>query len=68
MPALSLHARSAAPLDSSPVHQLFKRKKNFAAREPGVILVFCIVGSIAILLIGLFIMRKIQARRSKSQS
>jgi len=45
------------------LHQLLKRK-NWAAREPGVVLVFCIVGVIALLLIGLFISRKLAARKA----
>ncbi|KAK7542359.1 uncharacterized protein J3D65DRAFT_664747 [Phyllosticta citribraziliensis] len=66
--ALSLHARRAADDSAAHVHQLFKRKKNFAAREPGVILVFCIVGTIALLLVGLFIHKKLAARRARTQS
>lgn len=56
---LSLRPETAA----AATHQLVKRKKNWAAREPGVILVFCIVGTIAILLIGLFTYKKMQAKR-----
>ncbi|KAF2280680.1 uncharacterized protein EI97DRAFT_453935 [Westerdykella ornata] len=55
---MSLIARSEAT-----VHQLVKRK-NWAAREPGVIVVFAIVGAVAILLIALFIHKKISARRA----
>ncbi|KAK7564660.1 hypothetical protein IWX49DRAFT_94864 [Phyllosticta citricarpa] len=67
--ALSLHARRAMSDDSAAhVHQLFKRKKNFAAREPGVILVFCIVGTVAIFLVALFIHKKLAARKARSQS
>jgi len=54
----SLVARSEAQLN-----QLMKRK-NWAAKEPGVILVFCIVGTVALLLIGLFVMKKLSARRA----
>jgi len=54
----SLVARSEAEL-----HHLMKRK-NWAAKEPGVILVFCIIGAIAILLISLFIHKKIMARKA----
>jgi hypothetical protein len=50
---MSLVARSELA-----VHQLMKRK-NWAAREPGVILVFCIVGAIAFLLIGLLVSKKV---------
>jgi len=55
----SLIARSDEQLS-----QLMKRKKNWAAKEPGVILVFCIVGAIVILLTGLFVMKKLAARRA----
>jgi hypothetical protein len=54
----TLAARSASSL-----HQLSKRK-NWAAKEPGVILVFCIVGTIAILLTSIFVHRKLAARRA----
>lgn len=54
-PAQNANAMAAA-------HQLVKRK-NWAAREPGVITVFCIVGVIALLLISLFVLKKLQARR-----
>jgi len=46
------------------VHELVKRK-NWAAREPGVILVFCIIGTLALLLIGIFINKKISAHRAR---
>ena len=59
---MSLIARSEEQL-----HQLLRRKKNWAAREPGVILVFCIVFTIALLLISLFAYRKFQARRAAKQ-
>jgi len=47
-------------------HDLSKRK-NWAAREPGVILVFAIVASVVILLLSLLIFRKISARRAAKQ-
>lgn len=50
-------------LISRELHRLIKRK-NWAAREPGVVLVFCIIFVVAALLIGLFITRKFQARRA----
>jgi hypothetical protein len=40
------------------VHQLMKRKKNWAQREPGVIVVFVIVFLVAILVIAMFINKK----------
>lgn len=52
---MSLVARSEAA-----VHQLIKRK-NWAQREPGVIVVFAIVGAVAILLIALFIQKKVRS-------
>jgi hypothetical protein len=52
---MSLVARSEVAIS-----HLMKRK-NFAAREPGVILVFAIVGAVVILLIGLFISKKVFA-------
>ncbi|KAF2242789.1 hypothetical protein BU26DRAFT_524351 [Trematosphaeria pertusa] len=58
---MSLVARSEVA-----VHHLIKRK-NWAAREPGVILVFCIVGAVAILLIGLFVQKKMAARKAAKQ-
>ena len=45
------------------LHQLVKRK-NWANKHPGVILVFCIVAAVVILLLGLFFQRKIAARRA----
>ncbi|KAF1815702.1 hypothetical protein P152DRAFT_390596 [Eremomyces bilateralis CBS 781.70] len=39
------------------------KRKNWAAKEPGVIVVFAIVGTVAIFLISLFAYRKIQAKR-----
>lgn len=61
MPALA----SYAPSGSSFLHQLERRRpKNFATRQPGIILVFCIVGTVALLLIFLFSWRKVQARRA----
>lgn len=48
----SLVARSEAA-----VHQFAKR--NWAAEEPGVIVVFAIVGCVAILVIGLFVQKKV---------
>ncbi|KAH6604853.1 hypothetical protein Trco_006560 [Trichoderma cornu-damae] len=49
------------------LNQLVKRK-NWAAREPGVIVVFAIVFVVAVGLLGLFIHRQCAKRRaSKSQ-
>ncbi|KAF2649599.1 hypothetical protein K491DRAFT_721542 [Lophiostoma macrostomum CBS 122681] len=46
--------------------QHLMKRKNWAAREPGVILVFAIVGAVALLLIGLFVQKKIAARKAAS--
>jgi hypothetical protein len=40
------------------------KRSNFASREPGVILVFAILGAIGFLLIGLAIYRKMAARKA----
>ncbi|KAF1845795.1 uncharacterized protein K460DRAFT_366647 [Cucurbitaria berberidis CBS 394.84] len=55
---MSLVARSEYAL-----HQLVKRKKNWAQREPGVIVVFVIVFLVAILVIAMFINKKRQAAK-----
>jgi len=60
MPALDLSSRAAAET----LHQL-TRRKNWAAHEPGVILVFCILGALAILLGAIFINKKISERRAR---
>lgn len=44
------------------VHQLMKRK-NWAQREPGVIVVFVIVFLVAILVLAMFINKKVSARK-----
>lgn len=49
-------------------HQLIKRKKNFAQREPGVILVFCIIGSIVLLVSAIFLSKKWAARREAKEA
>ena len=55
-----LVARSA---DALLYHNLEKRK-NWAAKEPGVILVFAIIAAVVILLTGLWLQRRIAARRA----
>ena len=50
---MSLVARSEAA-----VAEIAKRS-NFASREPGVIVVFAIVGAVAILMLALFISKKV---------
>ena len=50
---MSLVARSEAAI------QHLVARKNFAQREPGVILVFAIVGAVAILGIALFIQKRV---------
>ena len=60
MPAIStsIVARDA-------VAQLAKR--NWAAEEPGVIVVFCIVFIVLVALIALFISKKLKARKERRQ-
>ncbi|KAH7132517.1 hypothetical protein B0J11DRAFT_577429 [Dendryphion nanum] len=55
---MSLVARGEAA-----VHHLVARK-NWAQREPGVIVVFAIVGAVGILLIGLLISKRMNARKA----
>lgn len=43
---------------------ILERRRNWAAREPGVVLVFCILFIVIVLLVALFITRKLQARRA----
>ncbi|KAB2100634.1 hypothetical protein AG0111_0g11112 [Alternaria gaisen] len=45
------------------LHQLAKRDKNWAQREPGVIVVFVIVFLVAVLVIAMFINKKRQAAK-----
>ena len=50
-----------------PALHLVKREHNWAYKEPGVIVVFCILGAIAILLISLFTYKKMAARKARQQ-
>jgi hypothetical protein len=60
-----------APIDAlqaqSAAHQIAKRS-NWASRESGVIVVFCIVFIVAVGLIGLYVTRAIQRRRNERAS
>lgn len=60
---MNLVARSEYAL-----HQLVKRKKNWAQREPGVIVVFVIVFLVALLVIAMFINKKVCRCKSPSCS
>jgi hypothetical protein len=60
---LSLVRRDA----QAAVHQLVKRR-SWAAREAGVIVVFCVVFIVVAGLISLFIYRKLLARRARRQT
>lgn len=51
---MSLAARSEA------VFAQLAKRKNFAQREPGVIVVFAIVGAVAILVIGMLIQKRVR--------
>jgi ABC-type taurine transport system substrate-binding protein len=53
----SLIARGAGELNH------LVARKNWAYKNPGVVLVFCIVGVVAILLIFLFVQKKLHARK-----
>ncbi len=53
----------ALPVAAPSLHELVKRK-NWAQRQPGVILVFCIVASVVLLLTGLWLQKKVAARRA----
>jgi hypothetical protein len=55
----SLLARSENTLN-----ELVKRK-NWAGREPGVVLVFCIIGALALLLVGIYVHKKLSERRAR---
>ncbi|KAF8541239.1 hypothetical protein BDD12DRAFT_878997 [Trichophaea hybrida] len=51
-------------------HDLIKRSKktgNFAQREPGVILVFCIIGTIVILLTALAIHKRKEKEKEEEE-
>jgi hypothetical protein len=54
----------ALPAAAPALHELVKRKKNWAQRQPGVILVFCIVAAVVLLLTGLWLQKKVAARRA----
>lgn len=61
MPAFALDLVASDPQS----HQLVRRKSNWASRNVGVTLVFCIVFIIASGLIGLFLYRKLLARKAR---
>lgn len=63
MPAINTIAVREAVLNG-----LVKREKNWAAREPGVMVVFCIVGVVGIGLIALFVHKRLAARRAAKAS
>lgn len=62
MPALTVTSRSQAN-DMS----LIMKRSNWASREPGVILVFCIVFIVALGIVALFAYRKWMAWKVKKQ-
>ncbi|KAJ5127248.1 hypothetical protein N7448_008027 [Penicillium atrosanguineum] len=53
---------------SETFHLLAKRKKNWAARNPGVVLVFCIVFLVALGIISLFAYRRWMKRKANKES
>ncbi len=62
MPVLT-SSQLAGPVQLAARHILVRRK-NWARRNSGVVVVFAIVGALAILLLVLFIYRKLQARKA----
>ncbi|KAJ5204312.1 uncharacterized protein N7498_005191 [Penicillium cinerascens] len=64
MAAISLIDRSQAET----IHLLAKREKNWAAREPGVVLVFCIVFLVACGIISLFAYRRWMKRKAEKET
>ena len=65
MPAIE---KSSALVAREVFTELAKREKNWAAREPGVIVVFAIVFVVAVGLISLFVHKKMAARRAAKQT
>jgi hypothetical protein len=47
---------------------LIAKRGNWASREPGVILVFCILFLVGLGIVSLFVYRKWMARKAKKQS
>ncbi|RYP18945.1 hypothetical protein DL765_003623 [Monosporascus sp. GIB2] len=64
MPAIN----NAAIVARDTFGALAKREQNWAAQEPGVIVVFCIVFLVGCGLIGLWISKLIAKRRAKKQA
>lgn len=60
MPAFD---KTLAQREAQELHRFLLTRRNFATEEPGVIVVFCIVFIVAVLVIGLFINKKIQQRK-----
>jgi hypothetical protein len=58
MPAIEIAKRGAFELT---------KRENFASREPGVIVVFCVLGAIGILLIALYCAKKMKQRKDRQQ-
>jgi hypothetical protein len=60
-------AYSSLAYGNQALHELIKRKsknKNWAGKNPGIILVFCIVATVVLLLIVLTTMKKLAARKA----
>jgi hypothetical protein len=57
-----------AALDYSLVaRDVLSKRENFAQREPGVIVVFVVVGLVALLVAGLQVYKRVIARRAAKQ-
>ncbi|PHH74456.1 hypothetical protein CDD83_4563 [Cordyceps sp. RAO-2017] len=65
---VAMAAIGASLLARSTLHQLSKRERNWAYREPGVVLVFCIVFIVACGLIALWIYKLMQKRKNRKQA
>ncbi|KAK5987420.1 hypothetical protein PT974_11547 [Cladobotryum mycophilum] len=46
------------------MHALVKREKSWPAKNPGVMVVFCVVFVVAVGLLGVFISKKLSARKA----
>lgn len=61
-------AVNALTIRDAVVHQLVRREKSWPAREPGVMVVFCITFVVGVALIGLWINKCLKARKERTVS
>lgn len=50
------------------LHQFVRRRQNWAAKNPGVVLVFCIVFIVFLGLVSLYLYRKIMKKRAENRT